>query len=73
MGHSVRFVDRGVTLRLFPERADALVNGFLTDATEYACGWLAKDRQGRWADAHGPLPAGWEPDPALFVRSGGAD
>lgn len=66
MAYSTRYEDRGVTLRLFPDEATAGRSPDFANAAEYACGWLAKNRAGRWVDAQGVLPPEWQPDHALL-------
>lgn len=55
-----RFEDRGLTLRLFRDEQD-VKSSDCTLPTHYACGFIAKNSQGRWVDAHGPLPLDWVP------------
>lgn len=55
-----RFEDRGLTLRLFRDERDVELSGSNT-ATQYGAGFIAKNRAGRWMDAHGPLPLDWAP------------
>lgn len=66
MRYPTRFEDRGVTLRLFPNEAAATQSPDFVKAAEYACGWLAKNRAGRWIDSSGVLPPNWSPDPSLL-------
>lgn len=56
-----RFEDQGLTLRLFKDGADALANLDTVEAVNYGPGWIAKNKLGRWIDAHGDLPSDWQP------------
>ena len=64
--YSTRYEDRGVTLRLFPNESAASQSPDSLKQTEYACGWLAINRAGRYCDAHGVLPPAWKPDSSLL-------
>lgn len=61
-----RFEDRGLTLRLFRDANDAKSAGHSLP-TAYACGFIAKNSDCRWVDAHGPLPLDWVPLAKLLV------
>lgn len=61
-----RFEDRGLTLRLFKDEVDALTNSNAFEAVSYGCGWIGKNPQGRWIDAHGVLPLEWSPRAELL-------
>lgn len=56
-----RFEDRGLTLRLFVSKRDALAYPGAKWPTKYAVGWIAKNDAGRWVDGDGVLPQNWHP------------
>lgn len=66
---SIRFEDRGTTLRLFKTEQEATSRVDCSTAIEYACGWLIKTYQGRWADAHGELAMDWRPLESLVRQT----
>lgn len=66
---SIRFEDRGTTLRLFKNEQEATSRVDCFAAIEYDCGWLLKNYQGRWVDAHGELPLDWRPLESLVRQT----
>ena len=60
---ALRFEDRGLTLRLFRNEQDMAANPLAKQPTRYSYGWIAKNPEGRWIDAYGPLPLTWKPSP----------
>ena len=62
-----RFEDRGLTLRLFVSKRDALAYPNVREPMRYATGWIAKNRDGRWIDGNGVLPPNWQPHHAFLV------
>lgn len=69
---SIRQEDRGLTLRLFVTREQALACFGASTAVPYACGWIARTDHYRWADASGALPADWDPSPELLEGAAAA-
>ena len=66
---SIRFEDRGVTLRMFKNEQEATSRVDCLAAIEYESGWLIKNHQGRWVDSHGELPVDWQPVVDLVHQS----
>lgn len=64
-----RFEDRGLTLRLFVTKADALTYPGARQPIRYATGWIAKNEAGRWIDGDGVLPPSWQPAPELLKQN----
>ena len=62
-----RFEDRGLTLRLFVSKQDALAYPNAREPMHYATGWIAKNDVGRWIDGDGVLPPNWQPRPTFLT------
>lgn len=59
---SIRFVDRGVTMRLFKTERSAKAYTGVVSTLFYQVGWIARNEDGRWVDADGVLPPNWRPN-----------
>lgn len=62
-----RYEDQGLTLRLFKDEHDAKIHSDAVSVARYGPGAIAKNKLGRWLDAHGVLPFSWTPSAKLLT------
>lgn len=59
---AIRTECRDVVMRLFRTERDAMAYPDASKAIAYRAGWVVLNGDGRWCDADGVLPPGWDPN-----------
>lgn len=67
---SIRFEDRGLTLRLFRNAPEAKWFLDTVSVAAYGPGFISKNTHGQWLDSDGVLPLGWTPNSELLEVPG---